>query len=188
MVAAATLHTIMINQKGGKAEMSNIVLIGMPGCGKSTIGVVLAKTVGKTFIDTDLLIQEQEGELLQNIINEKGNDYFKELEERILTELHTSNSVISTGGSAVYYEKAMAYLRGQGTVVYIQLPLAVIEERLDNISTRGITLAPGETIADLYNRRIPLYEGEADLVIPAENLTVEQTIEVILDQMNRGNR
>lgn len=163
--------------------MNNIILIGMPGCGKSTVGVVLAKTVGKNFVDTDLLIQEHEGELLQNIIDTKGNGYFKELEEKVLSGVQMSNSVIATGGSAVYYENAMAHLRTTGTVVYLQLPLSVIVERLDNISTRGITMAPGETIADIYERRIPLYEKEADLVISSENLTVEQTIEKILSHL-----
>ena len=160
--------------------MNNIVLIGMPACGKSTVGVVLAKTLGKTFVDTDLMIQEQEGDLLQHIINTRGNEAFKAIEEGVLCGLNPSNAVISTGGSAVYYEKAMEHLRTVGRIVYLQLPLEIIEERLDNISTRGITLGPGETIGDLYKRRIPLYEREADLIISSAGLTVEQTIEAII--------
>ncbi|MEA4986644.1 MAG: shikimate kinase [Anaerovorax sp.] len=163
--------------------MSNIILIGMPACGKSTVGVILAKTVGKTFIDTDLLIQEKEGALLQDIINIKGNDYFKNLEERILCDLQVNNAVVSTGGSAVYYENAMEHLRKSGKLIYLKLPLYVIESRLNNISTRGITMAKGETIADLYERRTSLYEKEADIVLESEGMSVEETVEAILNKM-----
>jgi len=160
--------------------MSNIVLIGMPACGKSTVGVILAKTVGKNFIDTDLLIQEKEGALLQEIINEKGNDYFKNMEQTILSNLQAQNAVISTGGSAVYYEEAMEHLRKSGKIIYLKLPLSVIESRLDNIGTRGITMAKGDTLESLYQRRAALYEKEADVVLESEGMTVEETVEEIL--------
>lgn len=158
----------------------NIVMIGMPACGKSTVGVILAKTLGKSFLDTDLLIQEREGALLQDIINGRGNDYFQTVEESVLSELIAERAVISTGGSAVYYESAMKHLGDTGRIVYLSLPLAEIEARLDNINTRGITMAPGETIEELYEKRLPLYEKYADLKVETMGLTVEQTVERII--------
>ena len=145
--------------------MSNIVLIGMPACGKSITGVVLAKTMRKSFTDTDLLIQEREERPLQEIINESGNDYFRKVEESVLKTLDISNSVISTGGSAIYYPAAMAHLKENGIVVYLKVSLGTIEQRLNNIKTRGVTMKKGDTIASLYEERIPLYEKYADVTI-----------------------
>lgn len=162
--------------------MSNIVLIGMPACGKSITGVVLAKTMRKSFIDTDLLIQEREERPLQDIINESGNDYFREVEELVLKTLDTSNSVISTGGSAIYYEPAMENLKRNGIVVYLKVSLKTIEERLNNIHTRGVTMKKGDTIASLYEERIPLYEKYADVTIEADGFTVEDSVEAIIAQ------
>lgn len=159
--------------------MSNIVLIGMPACGKSVTGVVLAKTLQKGFIDTDLLIQEKEHCALQKIIDEKGIGHFKEAEERILSELAVTDTVVSTGGSAVYYPKAMQHLKKNGTVVYLKVSLETVEKRLDNIRTRGVAMQKGDTIAELYRRRIPLYESYADVVIEADGLEVEETVERI---------
>lgn len=164
---------------------TNIVMIGMPACGKSTVGVILAKTTGKSFLDTDLLIQEREHALLQDIIDEKGNDYFQKVEEEILTGISAQKVVVSTGGSAVYYEDAMKHLAKTGYLVYLSLPLHEIEARLDNINTRGITMAPGQTLADLYEKRIPLYERYADLKIETLGLTVEQTVEAIIEGLKR---
>ncbi len=161
-------------------HVKNLILIGMPACGKSTVGVVLAKTMGMKFLDTDLLIQEREGALLQDLINQKGNDYFKKVEEYVLRSLATENTVISTGGSAVYYKEAMKHFKKNGLVVYIKVSFESIEKRLDNITTRGITMAPGQTLRDLYDNRIPLYEGNADIIVDTEGLTVEQTIEKIM--------
>lgn len=164
----------------------NIVMIGMPACGKSTVGVILAKTMGKSFIDTDLLIQEREDLLLQDIINKKGNDYFQKAEEQVLSGICAEGAVVSTGGSAVYYDGAMKHLGSTGIIVYLSLPLNEIERRLDNISTRGITMAPGETMADLYKKRVPLYEKYADLVVETAGLTVEQTVENIIRALSDG--
>lgn len=161
--------------------MSNIVLIGMPACGKSTVGVILAKTIGKNFVDTDLLIQEKENDLLQNLINEKGNDYFQKVEAELLAELDAGNAVISTGGSAIYYKEAMENLSRNGIIVYLELSLDTIHTRLDNISTRGITMAPGDTIEDLYHYRIPLYEKYADVIINGEEKDVEQVVSDIIE-------
>lgn len=154
----------------------SIVLIGMPAAGKSTVGVVLAKTLGMQFVDTDLLIQEREDMLLQEIIDIKGNDYFKGVEKEILCQLDVENSVISTGGSAIYYPEAMAHLHHLGSVIYLQLSVPTLKKRLSNIKTRGITMAPGQTIEDLARSRVPLYESYADIVLPAEGLDVEETI------------
>ncbi len=160
--------------------MNNIILVGMPACGKSITGVVLAKTMRKSFIDTDLLIQEKEERPLQEIINEDGLDYFKKTEEAVLTELEAENAVISTGGSAIYYPGAIEHLKKGGTIVYLKVSLAAIEERLDNIKTRGVAMGKGETIENLYDRRVPLYETYADVTIEADGLTVEETVEKIV--------
>lgn len=158
----------------------NLILVGMPACGKSISGVVLAKAMQKKFIDTDLLIQEKEKMPLQEIININGTDYFKEAEERVLLELDTENTVISTGGSAIYYPEAIKHLKEKGKIVYLKVKLSTIEERLDNITTRGVAMGKNETIADLYAKRIPLYEKYADITIEADELTVEETVERII--------
>ena len=163
--------------------MKNIILIGMPACGKSSVGVILAKTAAMSFIDTDLLLQQEEGKKLQYIIDNQGMDAFLKIEERILSSVEAENAVISTGGSAVYSEKAMAHLRSIGTVVYLKLSLSEIDRRLKNIKTRGIAMGPGETLADLYEHRVPLYEKYADITIEAEGLTIEETISEILKRI-----
>ncbi len=145
--------------------MKNIILIGMAGCGKSTIGVLLAKTLGYQFIDTDLIIQSREGRLLQDIINSDGIEAFKEIEERALLEVNTSRSVIATGGSAVYSERAMTFLKKSGSCVFLKLPFSEIERRINNINTRGIAIGKGMTLKDVFDERAPLYEKYADLVI-----------------------
>ncbi|QAT44098.1 shikimate kinase [Aminipila luticellarii] len=157
----------------------------MPACGKSTVGVILAKTVGMKFLDTDLLIQEREGALLQELINTKGNDYFKKVEEYVLRSVNIENAVVSTGGSAVYYPEAIHHFKKNGIIVYIKVPFETIESRLDNITTRGVTMAPGQTLKDLYDQRAPLYEANADLVVDADGLTVEQTIEKIIESIEQ---
>ena len=160
--------------------MKNIILIGMPACGKSSVGVILAKTAAMSFVDTDLLLQEKEGRKLQYIIDDQGMDEFLKIEERILSSVNAENAVISTGGSAVYSE---AHLKSVGTVVYLKLSLSEIDRRLKNIKTRGIAMGPGETLADLYDYRVPLYERYADITIDAEGLTIEETIAEILKRV-----
>ena len=157
----------------------SVVLIGMPAAGKSTVGVVLAKTLGKQFVDTDLLIQDREGMLLQDIINTKGDAYFRQVEEAVLSELDLDHAVIATGGSAIYYPKGMKNLAELGPIIYLQLSVPTLIKRLNNIETRGISMAPGQTIEDLARERIPLYEDYADIVMPTEGLDVEETIERI---------
>ncbi len=160
--------------------MKNIILVGMPACGKSSAGVVLAKTAAMSFIDTDLLIQQEEGEKLQDIINCRGMDAFLKIEERVLCRIKAEGAVISTGGSAVYSKKAMEHLKQGGVVIYLKLPLEEIERRLCNIRTRGIAMHPEESLADLYGFRAPLYEKYADITIEAAGLSIEDVIEAIL--------
>lgn len=162
--------------------MRNIILVGMPACGKSTIGVVLAKTMNKGFVDTDILIQQREGKTLQEIINSRGNDYFHQVEESVLLDFDGENYVVATGGSAIYFPKAIEHFKENGVVVYIKVSLDSILTRLNNIKTRGVTLAKGQTIADLYRERIPLYEKHADMMIEAEGMTIEEIVEKIIEE------
>ncbi|MGN0711659.1 MAG: shikimate kinase [Anaerovoracaceae bacterium] len=159
--------------------MDNLILIGMPACGKSTVGVILAKTLGMKFLDTDLLIQEREGALLQELIDTKGNDYFKKVEEYVLRSVETENTVISTGGSAVYYPEAMKHFKKKGKVIYLKVSFEEIEKRLNNITTRGITMGPGQTLRDLYDSRVPLYEKYADIVVDNDNPDMEEAVKKI---------
>jgi shikimate kinase len=155
----------------------NITLIGMPGAGKSTIGVLLAKTIGFPFTDTDLLIQEKEGKLLQNIINESGISTFLKIEESVILDLKLTRNVIATGGSAVYSEAAMRYLREIGRVVYLRHDCKDIEKRLNNIKTRGVVMAKGKTLKNLFEERTPLYEKHADIILDCTGLNPEEIIE-----------
>ena len=138
---------------------NNIVLIGMPGVGKSTVGVILAKVLGYQFVDADLLIQKSEGKLLKDIIAEKGTDGFIEVENRVNASIQAENTIIATGGSVIYGKEAMAHLKEIGTVVYLHVPFATLEKRLADIKGRGVVLKEGQTLYDLYLERTPLYEN-----------------------------
>ena len=167
--------------------LGNIVLIGMPGCGKSTVGVLLAKALGMAFVDTDVVFQAKEGRKLQRIIEEIGIDAFLAREEEAILSLSYNKTVIATGGSVVYGRRAMKRLHENGVVVYIRLPYKEIERRLSNLATRGVTLREGQTLFDLYEERIPLYEKEADVVLDATGLQIEQTVEAIARRMETMN-
>ncbi len=160
---------------------TNIVLIGMPGCGKSTCGVLAAKALLKNFFDTDLLIQNNENSTLQNILDEKGIEYFKKAEEDAIVSLNIRGTVIATGGSVVYSEKAMEHLKEIGKVIYLHLSYETMEKRIDNITTRGVVLAKNTTLKDMYNERLSLYNKYADEVVYCDDLTVEQTVEQIVN-------
>ena len=163
---------------------TNIVLIGMPSCGKSVTGVVLAKILNKKFVDGDLLIQERAGKGLQAIINEDGIKAFKKLEEEVLGSIDVTNAVIATGGSAVYYDSAMQHLKKDGVVVYIDVPLDDIKKRLRNIKTRGVAMGKGQTLDDLYALRKPLYEKYAEVTVKSSNKqSMEDTVEDILNKL-----
>lgn len=143
----------------------NIILIGMPGVGKSTVGVVLAKNIGYRFVDSDLVIQEQTGKLLHEIITEKGLDGFIQVENDVNAGLQVSKSVVATGGSVIYGPEAMAHLKEIGTVVYLKLSCEGITRRLGDLKKRGVALKDGQTLESLYAERIPLYEKYADLTV-----------------------
>ena len=144
---------------------SNIILIGMPGVGKSTVGVVLAKILGYHFVDTDLVIQEKEGRLLKDIIEQEGNEGFIKIEEKINTELEAEYSVIAPGGSVIYGDKAMRHFKEIGTVVYLKASYEVINTRLSNLKGRGVVLKEGQTLKNLYDERCVLYEKYADITV-----------------------
>ncbi|MCI8485038.1 MAG: shikimate kinase [Lachnospiraceae bacterium] len=163
--------------------MKNIVLIGMPGVGKSTAGVILAKVIGYEFLDTDLLIQREEQSLLAEIIKEKGTEGFIEIENRVNANIKADKSVIATGGSVVYGKEAMNHLKEIGVIVYLKLPYQRLEERLSNIKGRGVVLRKGQTLPDLYEERSVLYEKYADFTIDETDLNVEETVEKILQQL-----
>ena len=167
---------------------SNLVLIGMPGVGKSTIGVILAKVLGYDFVDTDLVIQQQEGRLLREIIEEKGVDGFLAVENRVNSQLEKERCVIATGGSAVYGKEAMRHLAQRGTVIYLKLGYEKLTERLDNLQGRGVVLRKGQSFKDLYEERIPLYEKYADVTVEETNLTVEETLQNILKMYREYQR
>lgn len=156
---------------------NNIILIGMPGAGKSTIGVLLAKALKKPFIDTDLIIQEKQNRYLQEIIDADGIDKFLSIEKSTILDLTARNHLIATGGSAVYSEEALLHLKGK--VVYLKLGLEEIERRIINIKSRGIALKPGESLAELYNERVPLYEKYADIIVDCSGKDVEEVVNEI---------
>lgn len=163
----------------------NIVLIGMPGAGKSTIGVILAKVLGKDFIDADLVIQKQEGRLLKEIIREEGPDGFLEIEDRVNAGLNPKAAVIATGGSVVYGQKAMEHLREIGTVIYLRLSYKAVNARLRDIRGRGVVLRDGQTLKELYEERVELYEKYAHVTVDEDGLSVEETLERTLRALEK---
>ena len=158
---------------------TNIILIGMPGAGKSTVGVVLAKKLGCAFVDSDLVIQETTGKLLHEVISERGVEGFLDVEEQVNTSIVTDRTVIATGGSAVYGSRAMEHFKELGTVVYLMLSYDAIAERLGDLDERGVTLKAGQELKGLYAERIPLYEKYADLTIDCEKLSIREIVEQI---------
>ncbi len=165
-------------------EGKNITLIGMPGSGKSTVGVLLAKTLGYRFLDADLLIQQREGALLQDILDQRGVEGFLDVEEDVIRSLDCTGTVIAPGGSAVCREGAARRLKELGLVVYLHVPLAELERRISNITTRGIAMAPGQTLADVYAIREPLYRKYADLTVDVTGQnTLEETVAAVLEQL-----
>lgn len=163
--------------------MDNIIFIGMPAVGKSTVGVVTAKRLGYQFIDTDLLIQEQEGKLLKEIIEEQGNDGFLKVEDRVNAGVEAHNAVISPGGSVVYCENAMKHYKEIGKIVYLQASFETINSRLLNAKNRGVVLKDGQTLRDLYDERVPLFEKYADITICEDGIYFKETVSRVLDAL-----
>jgi len=154
----------------------NLILIGMPGAGKSTVGVLLAKALSRDFVDTDVLIQAAESRRLQEIIDSDGLDAFLALEERHVLALELHGAVIATGGSVVYSDPAMTHLKRHGQVVYLKLPLPDLEARITDMDSRGVVIAPWQNLADLYHERLPLYEAFADITIDSAGLNQNQIV------------
>ena len=166
----------------------NIILIGMPGAGKSTAGVLLAKRLGYGFIDTDLILQAQQKSRLYQIIADQGLEKFKQLEADVLVELDTTRSVIATGGSAIYSPRAMARLKQLGQLVFIDMPFAELMERVDDMDTRGLVIGPRDSFKQLYLERLPLYQAYAEVTIPAGGMTVEDVVTAIEQQVCPANK
>ncbi len=165
--------------------MDNIILIGMPGVGKSTAGVILAKVLGYDFIDSDLVIQKQMGKRLKEIIAEEGLERFNEIEEEINRGIETKRSVIATGGSVVYGARAMEHFREIGTIVYLRISYDKLDERLGNLDERGVVHQEGQTLLDLYEERCALYEKYADIIVDLDGISVAQTVDAMVDALNK---
>ncbi len=162
----------------------NVILIGMPSCGKSTVGVVLAKAIGYRFVDSDLVIQEQTGRLLSEIIEEDGLNVFNEIENRVNAELDYHRAVIATGGSVIYGEQAMQHLCEIGIVIYIELPYDVLCERIGDLTARGVSIKEGQTFYELYEERKPLYERYADITVSVKDLSIREIVNCLKKEIN----
>ncbi len=165
----------------------NVILIGMPGVGKSTAGVVLAKIAGYRFLDSDLLIQQEDGRLLRDIIAQEGNDGFEAIEERVNASIDVHRTVIATGGSVIYGPKAMAHLAEIGTVVYLRASFETIAARVTNLVGRGVTMKDGQSFRDLYDERKALYEKYADLIIDVDAQGIEATALALTRALSDNN-
>jgi len=161
----------------------NIVLIGMSGAGKSTLGVLLAKALGMNYVDTDIVIQQHEGRLLQDIIDNEGIERFMEVEEKIVSEMQLENCVISTGGSVIYSAQAMKVLKQGGQIIYLHVPYEEIKRRLVNITTRGIVIMKGNSLKDVYEERVPLYLQYSDITLDCTNKDIEQCVSEIVKRI-----
>ena len=163
----------------------NIILIGMPACGKSTVGVLVAKNLGFGFVDTDLVIQEQQGKLLQQIMDNQGVDALLNAERVAIKSLNIAKTVVATGGSAVFSAEAMAHLKKDGVVVYIKLPFSVIDHRLNDLNTRGVAGSNTKSLAEIFDERAPFYERYADVTLEAENMSAEEVAQAIILAVSR---
>lgn len=164
-----------------KCAGRNVILIGMPGAGKSTVGVVLAKRLGYAFLDSDLVIQNKEGRLLHEIISRQGVEGFWRTEEAVNASIDAARTVIATGGSAIYGSRAMEHFKQIGTIVYLKLSLEEIANRLGDLSQRGVTLRNGQDLAALYEERVPMYEQYADITIDCEHLSIREIVTAIAE-------
>ncbi len=159
----------------------NIVLIGMPGAGKSTVGVLVAKALGMSFLDTDLLIQEREGRLLQDIIDRDGVDKFLKIEEQVILDIESINCVIATGGSVIYSNISIKHLKKNGKLLYLKLGYDEIKQRINNMSSRGIAIGKGQKLIDLFTERVALYEKNADIIVNCSGTTIEDVVSMIIN-------
>ena len=163
----------------------NLIFIGMPAVGKSTVGIVVAKRLGMRFVDADLLIQEQEKKLLREIIAEVGEEGFLKIENQVNAEVEAENSVISPAGSVVYCEEAMRHYKEIGTIVYLKASYQTIKRRIRNPKKRGVVLREGQSLRDLYNERVPYFEKYADITVCEDGCRIEETIENVINAVER---
>ena len=166
-------------------QKSNIVLIGMPGSGKSTVGIILAKMMAKNYVDTDVLIQLAENRTLQDIVNHDGHMVLRDIEERVLLGVDCRDHVIATGGSAAYSPRAMAHLKRDGLCIFLHVDLPTLRSRIRNYETRGLARRPDQSFQDLFDERLGLYRRYADITIAASDLSQEAVCEQIIDELNR---
>ena len=159
--------------------MSNIIFVGMPASGKSTVGVLLAKALAMDFVDTDILIQKKTGKRLEELIRENGVDGFLRIEEKVCAALEANDYVIATGGSVVYSQDAVDHLKSIGTVVYLQVDFDVLKNRLKDVIERGVIIKNGQTLEDLYNERVLLYEKYADITIQEKRMSLDETVKEV---------
>ncbi|MDR1630159.1 MAG: shikimate kinase [Oscillospiraceae bacterium] len=167
-------------------KKSNITLIGMAGCGKSTVGVLLAKAKNLMFVDTDLIIQQKYGKYLWEILEEEGSEVFLCREEAAICRLQCEKTCIATGGSVVYSAKAMEHLKQLSTMVFLDVAFEEIERRIADIKTRGVVIAPGRTLRGLFDERRPLYQAYADLTVNATGRTAEEVVEATLQAVSEA--
>lgn len=167
--------------------MDNIILIGMPAVGKSTVGVVVAKRLGYRFLDTDILIQEETGKLLREIIAEQGIEGFLKVEDAINSKVNVKKTVVSPGGSVVYCENAMKHYKETGKILYLKVSYETISKRLRNAKKRGVVLKEGQTLKDLYDERVKLFEKYADITVVEDGYSLEETIDNVMDALEKCN-
>jgi len=165
-----------MGQGAHRLNTDNLILIGMPGCGKSTVGIVLAKALNMSFVDSDLVIQRSRGKRLSQILEEVGDEGFRQVENEVNASLDVHGTVIATGGSVIYGREAMEHLRAIGTIVYLKLSYDAIEERLGDLHARGVTIKPGQTLLDLYNERCPQYEKWAHVTVQCDGLRLREVV------------
>ena len=182
----ARFRIIIKTMEEKQMEKNNIVLIGMPTSGKSTVGVLIAKILGMDFLDTDIVIQQRENAKLNEIIAEHGIDEFIKKEEQAILSVSASNAVIATGGSAVYSDVAMKYLAEKSTIIYLNVKLEDLNKRLKNIKERGVVLRPGESIEDMYEHRKKLYEKYADITVEETGASIEDTVLLVMNSLKNS--
>ena len=168
-----------------KTIKSNIILIGMPGSGKSTVGVILAKMIAKRFLDTDILLQNIEKRSLQDIVDKDGHMALRAVEQRMLLGIQCNNHIIATGGSAAYSEPAMIHLKSKGVIVFLHADLKALNKRIHNYETRGLAKRPEQSFQDLFEERLMLYEKYADITIRSSNMTQDQVCNTIVAELSQ---
>ncbi len=161
----------------------NIVFVGMPASGKSTVGVIVAKVMGMNFIDSDIVIQQRENAILNELIEEYGIDDFLKREEQALLSINVDNTVIATGGSAIYSDAGMKHLSNNATIIYLKVSLDNLKDRLTDLKARGVVIRPGESIEQMYATRSVLYEKYADIIVEEKGTSIEDTVCLVMEQL-----